>query len=137
MIDICIGIAGPLVVFAFILSSLCNAIRIGLLVERGTTTLTKRIVITMIDFRCLAVMVLLSQLAFPLCSTVSAAVAAIFPPPLGPMEQLYRWMLSLWSTVAAVWVLPLAPLVTRTRHVQAPRAPCLKVRLLRRSCFAP
>ena len=42
MIDICIGIAGPLVVFAFILSSLCNATRSGVLVGRGTRTLAKR-----------------------------------------------------------------------------------------------
>ena len=35
-------------------------------------------------------------------NTVAAVVAAISPPPLGPMEQLYRWMLSLWSTAAAV-----------------------------------
>lgn len=46
MIDICIGIAGPLVVFAFILSSLCNATRSGVLVGRGTRTLAKRIVIS-------------------------------------------------------------------------------------------
>ena len=31
-------------------------------------------------------------------TTVAAVVAAISPPPLGPMEQLYRWMHSLWST---------------------------------------
>ena len=42
MIDICIGIAGPLVVFAFILSSLGNATRSGVLVGRGTRTLAKR-----------------------------------------------------------------------------------------------
>ena len=33
-----------------------------------------------------------------LCSTVTAVVAAIPPPLLGPMEQLYQWILSLWST---------------------------------------
>ena len=43
-----------------------------------------------------------------LCSTVTAVVAAIPPPLLGPMEQLYQWIPSLWSTVTAV-VSPPAP----------------------------
>ena len=46
MIDICISLAGPLVVFAVVLSRLCNATRSGVLVGRGTRTLTKRIVIS-------------------------------------------------------------------------------------------
>lgn len=108
MIDICIGIAGPLVVFAFILSSLCSATpRSGVLVGRGMRTLAKRIVI------CGRLYQLMLLLILPFYrTTVSAAVAAISHPPLGPMEQLYRSMLSLWSTAAAV----VSPPVHRWMH---------------------